>query len=82
MTISGVTQSYAMLPSAQVSTQSLIEPDIMQVVESAPDAVNVSFEASIRVMDLAQSAFEAAAAELIEAMAAATGVGQNVDVYA
>ena len=44
-------------------------------------AVNMRSIASIRVMDLAQSAFEDAAAQLLATMSAMTGVGQNVDMY-
>jgi len=82
MYISGVSQTAQILPMATISTQSLIDPVEAQITESAPDAVNVSLQASIKVMNMAQSAFENAAAELIEAMASATGVGANVDVRA
>jgi len=44
-------------------------------------AVKMRSIASIRVMDLAQSAFEDAAAQLLATMSAMTGVGQNVDMY-
>jgi len=37
---------------------------------------------SIQVMDLAQSAYEDAAAQLIGIMNAMTGVGQNIDIMA
>ena len=46
-------------------------------------AANLSMAASLKVLDMAQSVFEDAASELIEAMSAAiTGIGQNIDVYA
>ena len=45
-------------------------------------AINMRSIASIKVMDLAQNAFEDAAAQLIASMNAMTGVGQNIDMYA
>ena len=74
MEITGITQT---APSSQV-----VDLTQAQMAQSAPDAMNVSMEASIRVMSMAQNAFEAAAAELIDAMAAVTGVGTNLDTRA
>ena len=45
-------------------------------------AVNMRSMMSIQVMDLAQSAYEDAAAQLIGIMNAMTGVGQNIDIMA
>ena len=44
-------------------------------------SVNMRSLASIQVMDLAQSAFQDAAEQLIATMSSMTGVGQNVDMY-
>ena len=72
MNISGVTQTAVAMPTLQTETMPIAP-------ESAPsaDVVNVSLAASIQVMDMAQSAFEDAAAQLIAQM---TGLGQNVDI--
>ena len=44
-------------------------------------AAGVQYMASLKVMDMAQSVVEEAAAELIDAMnAIITGLGQNVDI--
>ena len=48
----------------------------------AINAINMRSMASIKVMDMAQGAFEDAAAQLIAAMSAMTGVGGNIDMYA
>jgi len=45
-------------------------------------AINMRSMASIQVMDLAQNAFEDAAAQLIATMNAMTGVGHSIDTYA
>jgi hypothetical protein len=60
-------------------------PALPQTYEAQPvsmDAINFSMAVSTEVMDMATSAFEQAAAELISQMAAMTGVGQNLDVMA
>jgi len=80
MNIAGVTQTAQVLPGAQ---QPAMEPqvqstDISQSVSA--DAVNFSAQVSTQVLDMAQSAFEDAANELISTMAASTGIGQNVDM--
>ena len=81
MNISGVTQTAQVLPGSQApaadpQVQSL---DQQQAISGA-DAVNFSAQVSTQVMDMAQSQFEDAANQLISTMAAATGVGANVDV--
>ena len=47
---------------------------------SGADAISASVQASVQVMDMALSAFEDSARELIASMAAATGIGQNIDI--
>jgi hypothetical protein len=56
---------------------------ITQTLGTTPtstNAINFRLQASVQVMDMANSAFEQAAAQLIESMAAMTGAGQNVDM--
>ena len=81
MNISGVTQTAQMLPGSQ-QTQATSQP--AQIPEEAgptgADAVTFSAQVSTQVMDMAQRQFEDAANQLISSMAAATGVGQNVDL--
>ena len=80
MNISGVTQTAQVLPGSQASA----EPQVQSVDQTqsamGADAVNFSAQVQTQVMDMAQSQFEDAANQLISTMAAATGVGQNVDV--
>ena len=84
MNITGVTQTAQILPQNQVVPQPpAVDQARSQMGDAAApsaDAINVSMAASIQVMDMAQSSFEDAANQLIETMAAATGVGQNVDL--
>jgi len=81
MNISGVTQTAQILPGSQAAAA---EPQVQSADLAQPamgaDAVNFSAQVSTQVMDMAQSAFENAANELISQMAAATGVGQNIDM--
>jgi len=85
MNVQGVTQTTNILPPYHVMPQSPAAQQVnagRQAQETAPvaDAISVSMAASIQVMDMAQSAYEDAASELIASMAAATGIGQNVDI--
>ena len=81
MNISGVTQTAQVLPSTQPPAS---EPNVQSLNQAqtamGADAVNFSAQVQTQVMDMAQSQFEDAANQLISTMAAATGVGQNVDV--
>ena len=81
MNISGVTQTAQVLPGSQTPPA---EPPAQPIggTETAmgADAVNFSAQVQTQVMDMAQSQFEDAANQLISTMAAATGIGQNVDV--
>ena len=81
MNISGVTQTAQVLPSTQppASEPSVQSLDQAQAAMGA-DAVNFSAQVQTQVMDMAQTQFENAANELISSMAAATGIGQSVDV--
>ena len=81
MNISGVTQTAQILPGSQpqAAEPQVQSGDIAQAAMGA-DAVNFSAQVSTQVMDMAQSQFENAANELISAMAAATGVGQTIDL--
>ena len=81
MNISGVTQTAQVLPGSQTPAS---EPNIQAIDQTqaamGADAVNFSAQVQTQVMDMAQTQFENAANELISTMAAATGVGQTVDV--
>ena len=81
MNISGVTQTAQVLPSSQPPAA---EPSAQTYGQAeaavAADAVNFSAQVQTQVMDMAQSQFENAANELIGSMAAATGIGQSVDM--
>ena len=80
MNIAGVTQTAQVLPT----TQPQAEPQAQAVTQAEPtagaDSINLSAQVSTQVLDMAQSQFEDAANQLISTMAAATGVGQNVDM--
>ena len=87
MNITGVTQTAPILPQTQVSPQPpAVQRDQMQVQNQAQgqatgaDVISASMAASVQVMDMAQQSFEDSANQLIETMAAATGVGQNFDI--
>ena len=84
MNVQGVTQTANIMPPYQIMPQSPAQQVYggRQAQEAAPaaDAINASMAASVQVMDMSQSAYEDAANELIASMAAATGIGQNVDV--
>ena len=85
MNISGITQTAQVLPGSQGSqTPSTGQTQAAEQVESTmgADAVNFSARVQTQVMDIAQNQFEDAANQLISAMAAATGVGQTVDLQA
>jgi len=80
MNIAGVTQTAQVLPGSQPPAS---EPPVQAMDQAQPtgaDAVNFSAQVSAQVLDMAQSQFEDAANQLISTMAAASGVGQNVDV--
>ena len=81
MNISGVTQTAQILPGSQTPPA---EPPVQSPGQTeaamGADAVNFSAQVQTQVMDMAQSQFEDAANQLISTMAAATGIGQNVDV--
>ena len=80
MNITGVTQTAQVLPQ-QVQPQNQVPEQVQPQAQSpSADAVNFSAQVSTQVMDMAQSQFEDAAEQLISTMAAATGVGQNVDM--
>ena len=81
MNISGVTQTAPILPQNYGMAQM---PDLERIPESPGEmsAIEASMAMSVRVQDLALSSFEDAAAQLIEALSAMTGVGQNIDIYA
>jgi len=81
MNISGVTQTAQVLPGSQAQSaeQQVQNVDQTQAAMGA-DAVNFSAQVQTQVMDMAQTQFENAANELISTMAAATGVGQTVDM--
>ena len=81
MNISGVTQTAQVLPSTQApGSEPNVQPIDQTQAATGADAVNFSAQVQTQVMDMAQTQFENAANELISTMAAATGVGQTVDV--
>jgi len=81
MNISGVTQTAQILPGSQPPAQEPVVQAIDQELSAiGADAVNFSAQVQTQVMDMAQTAFEDAANELIATMAAATGVGQTIDL--
>jgi len=79
MNITGVTTTAPTMLETQVQAPA-------QAPEQAPeaamslDAANFSAQVSTQVLDMAQTQFEDAANQLIEQMAAMTGVGQSVDM--
>jgi len=80
MNIAGVTQTAQVLPQTQTQNQ-VPEPVQPQEAQNlSGDVVNMSAQVSTQVLDMAQSQFEDAAQQLISTMAAATGIGQNVDM--
>ena len=78
MNIAGVTQTAQVLP--QQTQNQVPEPVQPQSQDLSADAVNLGAQVSTQVLDMAQSQFQDAADQLISTMAAATGVGQNVDM--
>jgi len=84
MNISGVTQTAQILPGSQPPAPPASDPSVQSLDQTqaamGADAVNFSAQVQTQVMDMAQSQFENAANELISTMAAATGIGQTVDV--
>ena len=81
MNISGVTQTAPILPPNQAMPQPpAVDQAQSQSPEAGADVINASMAASIQVMDMAQSAFEDSADALIQSMAVATGIGQNIDM--
>lgn len=79
MNISGVTQTAQVLPQQQQPAPEAPPPSTESQSVSS-DTVNLSAQVSTQVMDMAQQQFEQAANELVSQMAAATGVGANVDM--
>ena len=80
MNISGITQTAQVLPNTQAQESPAPVQSQAQTQAVGADAVNFSAQVSTQVMDMANREFENAANELISTMAAATGVGANVDV--
>jgi len=80
MDIAGVTQTAQVLPGSQPQAVQQQVQALAQAQSTGADAVQFSAQVATQVMDMAQSQFENAANELISTMAAATGVGQNVDM--
>ena len=70
----GIIMNVANVATADISAT-------QEVVYVSSGALDLSLQASIQVMDMANANFEAAAQQLIDSMAAMTGVGQNFDTY-
>ena len=81
MNISGVTNTVPVLPQSMGAEVSQAT-DVAATSGVGADAVAFDMQVATSVMDMAQSQFEDAANQLISTMAAATGVGQNVDAMA
>jgi len=86
MNISGVTHTAPVMPTtqamgAQETAQATQMPPEAAVADAPASAVAFEAQVSTQVMDIAQNQFEDAANQLISQMAAATGVGQNVDAF-
>ncbi|MDR2599952.1 MAG: hypothetical protein LBC73_06710 [Oscillospiraceae bacterium] len=84
MDISGITQTAQIVPNTQTQPQPP-EPQTQAQTQptsevSGADSANVSAQASTQVQNIAQSEYDNNANELISTMAAATGVGSNVDM--
>jgi len=86
MNISGVTHTAQVLPpppaEAAYAASAEAAAPAGEVAAVGADAVAFEAQVATQVMDMAQSQFEDAANQLISQMAAATGVGQNVDAFA
>ena len=81
MNITGVTQTSQIIPGSQTpSLDQQIQPASQNDSLMGADAVNFSAQVQTQILDMAQNQFEDAANQLISSMAAATGLGQNVDV--
>jgi len=81
MNITGVTQTSQIIPGSQTpSPDQQIQPASQNDSLMGADAVNFSAQVQTQILDMAQNQFEDAANQLISSMAAATGLGQNVDV--
>jgi len=82
MNISGISPAAPSVTIAPTQQKAYEAYSLIQGQAKAPasDAINTSLMASIKVMDMAQSAFEDAAAKLIETMSAMTGTGRSVDI--
>ena len=82
MNIAGVTQTAQVIPQQDLMQSQNPQPaqSADEVQNLSGDAVNFSAQVSTQVLDMAQSQFQDAAEQIIATMAAATGVGQNVDM--
>ena len=81
MNITGVTSTMPSIDQQYSMAGQTAPPAPAQEVQPvSSDVVNVGMQASVQVMDMANSAFEDAASQLIDSMAAMTGVGQNIDI--
>ena len=77
MNIQGVTMTAPVMPAPQAQGAAPLQsPEGAQGAES----LNLSSAVSTQVLDMAQSQFEDAASQLIDQMAAMTGVGQSIDM--
>ena len=79
MDITGVTQTAQILPGSQPPPVDQ-SAQASQTTSTGADSVSFSAKVSTQVLDMAQKQFEDAANQLISSMAAATGVGQNIDL--
>ena len=88
MNITGVTQTAQILPPNQAVPQSPAAQNRVQGQgqnedsATGADAIGARMEASIQVMNMEQNSFEDAANQLLDQMAAFTGVGQNINMTA
>ena len=57
-------------------------PYVSSASATEMSSVNVQFEASARVLQMAEEVAIAAGADLMAMMSAITGIGQNIDIFA
>ena len=79
MNISGITSTMPSIDQQYSMAGAQAPAPVQETQPVSPEVMNVGMEASVQVLDMANSAFEAAASQLIDSMAQMTGVGQNFD---
>jgi len=79
MNIQGATMTAPVIPQNMGAVQAPVQaPE----AEMSAESLNLSAAVSTQVLDMAQTQFEDSANQLLDQMAAMTGVGQNVNMMA